>query len=103
MKKYVVRISDAAQNDIYCIIDYISEIYKAPLTAEKYLIQLYDIIFSLENYAESVSVSVSTKSYILKYGLNARSIVFKNLTIVYTVDTNIVLVQAVVSGKIIKN
>lgn len=101
MKKYVVRISDAAQNDIYCVIDYISRIYKAPVTAEKYLIELYDTIFSLESYAESVSVS--TKSYILKYGLNARSIVFKTLTIVYTVNTNIVLVQAVVSGKIIKN
>ncbi len=62
MKKYVVRISDAAQNDIYCVVDYISRIYKAPVTSEKYLIKLYDTIFSLESYAESVSVS--TKSYI---------------------------------------
>jgi len=101
MKNYIVRISNDAQNDIFEIIDYIAFIYKAPLTAEKYLIELYDTIFSLENFAESIHIS--TKSDILKYGLNARSIVFKNLTIVYTVDTNIVLVQAVVSGKIIKN
>ena len=35
MKKYIVRISNAAQNDIFQVIDYIAEIYKAPLTAEK--------------------------------------------------------------------
>lgn len=101
MKKYVVRISNDAQNDIFEIIDYIAFSYKAPLTAEKYLIELYDTIFSLENFAESIQIS--TKTDFLKFGLNVRSIVFKNLTIVYTVDSNIVLVEAVVSGKIVKN
>ena len=101
MKKYVVRISDAAQNDIYEIIDYISEIYKAPLTAEKYLIELFDAIFSLENFAESISVSEKTD--ILKFGLNVRTIVFKKLIIVYTVHSNIVLIKAVISGALIKS
>jgi len=101
MKKYVVRISDAAQNDIFEIIDYISEIYKAPLTAEKYLIELYDTIFSLENFAESISVS--DKTDILKFGINARTIVFKKLIIVYTVHSNIVLVKTVISGALVKN
>ena len=36
MKKYVVRISTSAQLDIYQVINYISEKYKAPLTAENY-------------------------------------------------------------------
>ena len=45
MKKYDVRITKSAQNDIYQIIEHISQIYKAPLTAEKYLIGLYDAIF----------------------------------------------------------
>jgi len=35
MTKYEIRISKSAQNDIYRIIDHISHIYKAPLTAEK--------------------------------------------------------------------
>jgi plasmid stabilization system protein ParE len=100
MKKYIVRISNAAQNDIFEIIDYISQVYKAPHTAEKYLIELYDAIFSLENYAESISIS--TKEDIFKHGLNARTIVFKKLIIVYTVHSNIVLVQAVISGAVIK-
>jgi len=96
MKKYVVRISTAAQYYIFRVIDYISEIYKAPLTAEKYLIELYDAIFSLENFAESIRIS--TKADILAYGLNARTIAFKKLIIVYTVHSDIVLVQAVISG-----
>ena len=100
MKKYAVRISKSAQNDIYQIIDYISNSYKAPLTAEKYLTGLYDAIFSLENIAESIRIS--TKNDILKYGLNARNIVFKKLIIVYTVHYHIVLVQTVISGALVK-
>jgi hypothetical protein len=76
-ERYVVRISKSAQNDIYQVIDHISNIYKAPFTAEKFLIGLYDAIFSLENSAESFRIS--TKPDILKYGINARSIVFKKL------------------------
>lgn len=101
MKRYAVRITKSAQNDIYQVIDHISTIYKAPLTAEKFLIELYDTIFSLENNAESIQVS--TKSDILKYGINARSIVFKKLIIVYTVKGNIAFVQAVISGALIKS
>jgi len=101
MKKYDVRITKSAQNDIYQIIEHISQIYKAPLTAEKYLIGLYDAIFSLENFAESIRVS--TKTDILKYGLNARTIVFKKIIIVYTVHAEIVLVQTVISGAIVKS
>ena len=101
MKKYAVRITKSAQNDIYQIIDYISQTYKAPLTAEKYLIKLYHAIFTLESSAESIRIS--TKSDILKYGLDARSMVFKKLIIVYTVHAEIVLVQAVISGTLVKS
>ena len=101
MKRYAVRITKAAQNDIYQVIDHISNIYKAPLTAEIFLIGLYSAIFSLENSAESILVS--TKSDILKYGINARSIVFKKLIIVYTVHGKIVLVKTVISGALIKS
>jgi plasmid stabilization system protein ParE len=101
VKKYIVSISKDAQNDIFQIVDHIAYQYKAPHTAEKYLIELYDTIFSLENYAESISVS--SKEDILKYGLNARSIPFKKLTIVYTVQLHTVIIQAVIPGAIIKN
>ena len=101
MKRYAVRITKAAQNDIYQVIDHISTVYKAPLTAEKFLIGLYDTIFSLENMAESIRISA--KSDILKYGINARSIVYKKLVIVYTVHGKTVLVKTVISGALIKN
>jgi len=101
MKKYDVRITKSALNDIYLIIDHISQIYKAPITAEKYLIELYDAIFSLENFAESIHIS--TKNDILKYGLNARTIPFKKLIIVYTVHAEIVIVHAVISGALVKS
>lgn len=101
MKRYAVRITKEAQNDIYQIIDHISNIYKAPITAEKFLIGLYDVLFSLENGAESLPIS--TKSDILKYGINARSITFKKLIIVYTVHGKIVFIKTVISGALIKS
>lgn len=101
MKRYAVRITKSAQNDIYQVIDHISNIYKAPLTAEKFLIGLYDTIFSLENSAESILIS--TKTDILKYGINARSIVFKKLIIVYTVHGKIAFVRTVISGALIRS
>ncbi len=101
MKRYAVRITKEAQNDIYQVIDHISTIYKANLTAEIFLIGLYDAIFSLENMAESLRIS--TKSDTLKYGINARSIVFKKLVIVYTVHGKIVIVKAIIAGALIKN
>ena len=67
MKRYAVRITKAAQNDIYQVIDHISNIYKAPLTAENFLIGIYYVLFSLENSDESLRIS--TKSDILKYNL----------------------------------
>ena len=100
MKRYAVRITNKAQNDIYQVIDHISNIYKAPLTAERFLTGLYDVLFSLENSAESIRIS--TKSDILKYGINARSIVYKKLIIVYTVHRKIVLIKAIISGAVIK-
>lgn len=100
MKKYIVRISPDAQNDIFQIIEHISQIYKAPLTAERYLIELYEAIFSIKNYAESIRIS--RKDDILKSGLNARSIAFKKLIIVYTVHSETVIIQAVISGALVK-
>jgi plasmid stabilization system protein ParE len=101
MKRYAVRITKKAQIDIYQVIDHISNFYKAPITAEKYLIGLYDAIFSLTNLAESIRIS--TKSDILKYGINARTIIYKKLIIVYTVHGRIVLVKAIISGSLIKS
>ena len=100
MSNYTVRISNSAQNDIFQIIDHISHVYKAPITADKYLIELYDAIFAIENHAESIRIS--TKTDILRYGLNARSIAFKKLIIVYTVHSETVIIQAVKPGALVK-
>lgn len=101
MKQYIVRVTPAAQNDIYQVVDHISNIYKAPLTAEKFLTGLYDALLSLENSAESIHVS--SKTDILKFGRNTRSIVFKKLVIIYSVRANVVIVEAVIPGSLIKS
>lgn len=100
MKTFCVEVSEDAQNDIISLIDYIENTYKAPLTAEKYLKGLYRIIFSLENYAESIQIS--NQKSVLKYGMNAKSVVYKNVVVIYTVHGNKAIIRAVTAGKLIK-
>lgn len=99
MKKYEVFISDNAQSDIDKLIDHIANEYKAPETAEKYLIGLYDEIVALEKHAASIQVSM--RKDILHYGVNARSVKYKKVIIIYTIHINRVIVQAVKSSSAI--
>ena len=100
MKKFRVSISEKAQEDIINLIDYIEDTYKAPLTAERYLKGLFKSIFSLENYAQSIQVS--DKKDVLRFGMNARIINHKNVTIIYTVHGMDAIVRAVISSKLIR-
>lgn len=100
MKTFVVEIAEEAQVDIIDLIDYIENRYKVPLTAEEYLMELYREIFALEKHAESIKIS-DNKS-VLRFGINARSIKFKNIAIIYTVHGNKAIVRALKAGKLIK-
>ena len=100
MKTFLVEVSEEAQADIIRLIDYIENTYKAPMTAEKYLKGLYREIFGLENYAESIRIS--DKKSVLRFGVNARSIRYKNVSIIYTVHGNRAIVRAVTANKLIR-
>ncbi len=100
MKAYDIRISKQADIDIENLHIYISEICKSPITAKRYILGLYSAINSLSRSAENYPIS-SLRS-ILYYGYNARRINYKKMSVIYTIHNNIVLVNRVIPGAVIK-
>jgi len=57
MRKYLVRISDIAFQDIENVHDYIAYELLEPTTADKYIRGIYDAIKYLSHYGASLVVS----------------------------------------------
>ena len=100
MKTYQVRTSNRADQNIENLNIYIVETCKSPLTSKNYIQGIYSQIISLKYSADSFPVS--TLPFVLKYGFNARCVYYKKMTIIYTVHQNIVLIQRVIPGALVR-
>jgi hypothetical protein len=100
MKQFSVYVSETAKESILEYIQHISNTYKMPATALRHHKELYERIFSLSSYAESVQVS--DKQSILRYGVNARAIKYKKMMVVYTIHDTLVVVRALLPAATIK-
>ena len=99
MKRYIIEVSLNARKNINDYIDFIKDEYKSPLTAERHLLGLFDEIHSLNSLAESIPVSIRKR--VLMYGLNARSIKYKKMCIIYTVHNQRVIVHELLPSSMI--
>ncbi|GHT13343.1 hypothetical protein AGMMS4956_09380 [Bacteroidia bacterium] len=89
-----------AGQEIIEIYDHIADVYLSPDTALKYRAGIHDKINSLADRADIFAISPF--DYIQqRYGPDARTIVYKKVTIVYTIHANDVVVRAVIPGSII--
>ena len=70
MKKYHIKILKKSLQDIDELTEFISETYKAPLTARRYTEGILSTIRSLNKYAESIPIST-------------RKTIVKNMEIMY--------------------
>ena len=99
--EYFVRILPGAYDDIEELFRYIAYEVFAPVTADKYVDGIYNTLNSLSLLGGSYAVSQN--QYIQQhYGPNARTVVYKKMTIVYCLVGNIVLVQRVMAGSLIR-
>jgi plasmid stabilization system protein ParE len=101
MKKYHIKILKRSLQDIDELIEFISETYKAPLTARKYAEGILSTIQSLNKYAESIPVS-TRKTIVEKYGNNVRRINYKKHAIIYNVQGDTIVIQRIIVGSLIK-
>jgi hypothetical protein len=96
MKTYIVRISNEAYFDIENLQYIITEKYKSPITAKRYVSGIINQLNSLSYSADSYSISTS-KSF-FKYGISVRRINYKKMAIIYTISGNLVVIQRIIPG-----
>ena len=100
MLKSVVRITDTALQDIENIHDYIAYELFEPITADKYIREIYNVIKHLSFYG--ASIAVSERDYLLlQYGTTVRNINYKKMAIVYTVENNKIIIQRIMAAALI--
>ena len=79
----------------------INERYKSPLTAKKYTSELIKEIFKRRSTAESIPFC--RQQFILAaYGYKARRINYKKMAIIYTVFSDLVIIEAIIPQANIK-
>jgi plasmid stabilization system protein ParE len=97
MKPFHVVFTDKALADIDTLYSYISQKLFMPDTADKYVDGILDIIetlmFSANAYANNPHIYIQEL-----YGPNAKSIVYKKITIIYTVKGDRVVIHRIVAG-----
>ena len=101
MKKYQIKILKKSIQDLDHLNLFISETYKAPLTAKRYTEGILSEIRSLSIYAESIPIS-TRKSILTKYGNNTHRINYKKHAIIDTVQGTTVVIRRIVVGSMIK-
>ena len=100
MRKYVVKITNTASQDIENIHDYIAYELFEPITADKYIRDIYDAIKHLALYG--ASVAVSERNFLLsQYGSTVRNVNYKKMAIVYTVENKDIIVQRIMAAALI--
>ena len=101
MGDYTVKFTVISLRDIDNIFDYIAFELLEPNTAEKYIRGIYEAIKHLSYYG--ASIAVSERDFLLsQYGSNVRSINYKKMAIIYTVENNEIIIQRVMAGSLIQ-
>ena len=100
MRKCVVIIADTALQDIENIYDYIAYELFEPITADKYIRNIYDVIKHLSFYG--MSIAISERNYLLsQYGSTVRNINYKKMAIIYTIESNEIIIQRIMASALI--
>ena len=98
---YEVWISPEARADMNQLHYHIAFECFQRKTADKYLDGILSTIDKLEWLGGSIGVSTN-KTLRQQYGSGVRTIIYKRMSIIYTVQGNIVIVRRIISGRNIK-
>jgi len=102
MKKYKVEFTKTSKEDLLNLADVINEKYKAPLTAKKYTSELIKEINKLRTNAQSIPLC-RQQSILSAFGYNARRINYKKMAIIYTIFSDLVIIEAIIPQANIKS
>jgi len=99
MKKYRVAVSKNAQNDLNNLTNFIAFELKSPITSLRYANGIIDEMKKLRFHANSISIS--THSFVLRYGKFARHVSYKKHTIIYTIQGENVIIERIIASALI--
>ncbi|MBN2745519.1 MAG: type II toxin-antitoxin system RelE/ParE family toxin [Bacteroidales bacterium] len=99
MKTYKIEISESALSDINDLAFVIHDLYKAPITAKKYVKGLYKEIKKLESIGETLPLQ--TRKSLTQYGQNVRRLNYKKMAIIYTIHQDVILLHRVIPSNTI--
>lgn len=99
MKSYFLEYTEEARSDLRKLAYVISEHYKAPLTAVRYLNRIDREILKLSHSAESFMIQTSES--LQQYGPFPRRMNYKNIAIIYKVIHDVVYIRRVMPSNLI--
>jgi len=101
MRNNVVKITNEALQDIENVHDYIAYELLEPITADKYIRGIYDAIKHLSLYG--ASIAVSERDFLLsQYGSTVRNINYKKMAIIYTTESDKIIIQRIMAAALIQ-
>jgi plasmid stabilization system protein ParE len=101
LPRYEVWVYPDAQDDVKRLYNYIAEECFQKETADQYLEGIQATIDKLEWLGGIIGVSLN-RNLRREYGHNVRTIIYKNMTVIFTVHGNLVAVHRVIAGRNIK-
>lgn len=84
-------MSDEAMDDVHGLFLFISENYKAPITAKNYIDGLFEELDALSNYAGSLALYTNLNLQ-KKYGYRIKRTNYKKIAIIFIVENQTVFV-----------
>lgn len=100
MSHYNIKYSSEAIENIKNLKDTIVNIYKAPLTAVRYIQGLKSTISTLNKMPHAYPIN--TANSLKKYGSTSRHINYKEMTIIYDIFKTTVYIHCVIPSNTIK-
>ena len=101
LPRYKIRILPAVDADIDRLYEYIDKDLSSPMAARRYRHGIYQTIFGLSLTGGMFAVN-DNNSLQRQYGSTVRTIIYKKMTIIYTVSEGLVVVHSVKPGGTIK-
>jgi len=100
MKKYQILFKPEARTDMDTLYLYIANELMSPKTADNYIEGIIEEIESLMFIAEIYAIN--PREYIQRlYGPEARTIIYKKMTIIYNVENEIVIIRRIIPSAMI--
>ena len=98
MRQFEISLTSKALSDVDKLRFAIVFKYRAPITAKRYLKGLNDTIQSLKIGADSIQIDTNVSAL---YGFDIRRVNYKEMTILYSVDNDIVYIHRIMPQNMI--